>query len=103
MNRMQTQQFICMLPLLVVTLLGCKPASQQKQPETAKSPDSVMADSVKILYVGTYTEKNSPVAGKSNGIYIYELNMNTGRLKLLGNSPHTMNPSYLAIDAGREK
>jgi 6-phosphogluconolactonase len=103
MNRMQILPFICMLPLMVAALLGCKPASQQKQPEASKSPDSVMADSVKILYVGTYTEKNSPVAGKSNGIYIYELNMNTGRLRLLGNSPLTMNPSYLAIDAGKER
>jgi 6-phosphogluconolactonase len=100
---MQTQRFIYFLPVLVVALLGCKPVPQQKQPEMVKSSDSTKPDSVKILYIGTYTEKNSPVAGKSAGIYIYELSMNTGKLRLLGNSPQTLNPSYLAIDANRER
>ena len=35
---------------------------------------------------------------KSTGIYVYELNTNTGKLTYVSSSPHTVNPSYLVAD-----
>src|SRR2546430_15044771 len=46
------------------------------------------------LYVGTYT------SGKSEGIYIYRMNLDTGELKRL-NTMKAVNPSFLAIDASK--
>ena len=46
------------------------------------------------LYVGTYT------SGKSEGIYIYRMNLNTGELKSL-KAIKTINPSFLAIDGSK--
>src|SRR6266550_418945 len=45
------------------------------------------------LYVGTYT------SGKSEGIYAYRMNVETGELKRTG-STKTVNPSFLALHAG---
>lgn len=44
------------------------------------------------LYVGTYT------SGKSEGIYVYRLNMSTGELKHLHTAKGVVDPSYLTID-----
>ncbi len=46
------------------------------------------------LYVGTYT------SGKSEGIYLYRMNLDTGELKRL-NSMKAVNPSFLAIDGSK--
>ncbi len=45
------------------------------------------------LYVGTYT------SGKSEGIYAYRMNVETGELKRNG-STKAVNPSFLALHAG---
>ncbi|HZG54095.1 MAG TPA: lactonase family protein [Pyrinomonadaceae bacterium] len=47
-----------------------------------------------LLYVGTYT------AGKSEGIYVYRMDLSTGALKLSG-SVKANNPSFLAVDERR--
>jgi 6-phosphogluconolactonase len=47
-----------------------------------------------ILYVGTYT------SGKSEGIYIYRMNLETGELKRF-DSTRAVNPSFLAINRRR--
>jgi 6-phosphogluconolactonase len=49
-----------------------------------------------ILYVGTYTR------GKSEGIYIYRMNLTSGELKPVSITRGIANPSYLAIDANRK-
>ncbi|HEX7294868.1 MAG TPA: lactonase family protein [Pyrinomonadaceae bacterium] len=49
------------------------------------------------LYVGTYTSGTS----KSEGIYIYRLNMSTGALKHFKTVKGVVDPSYLAIDRKR--
>ncbi|MCI0664300.1 MAG: lactonase family protein [Acidobacteria bacterium] len=49
-----------------------------------------------ILYVGTYTR------GKSEGIYLYRMNLASGELKPLSITKGITNPSYLAIDAQRK-
>ena len=48
-----------------------------------------------LVYVGTYTEKNS------KGIYAYRFDPNTDRLTPLGLAAETVNPSFLAIDPSR--
>src|SRR5215216_4741902 len=48
-----------------------------------------------ILYVGTYT------TGKSEGIYIYRLNLSTGELRHKSTVTGVVNPSFLAIDPQR--
>lgn len=48
-----------------------------------------------LVYVGTYT------TGKSEGIYIYRMNLSTGELKPLHIVKGTINPSYLEIDRRR--
>jgi 6-phosphogluconolactonase len=49
-----------------------------------------------ILYVGTYTR------GKSEGIYIYRMNLTSGELKPVSIAKEIANPSYLAIDGSRK-
>jgi 6-phosphogluconolactonase len=48
------------------------------------------------LYVGTYT------SGKSEGIYIYRLNMSTGALRHFRTVKNVVDPSYLTIDLKRQ-
>ncbi len=59
--------------------------------QTASSSDSY------LLFVGTYTRKESFVDGKAKGIYVYEMDKKTGALKFLSQSPPTVNPSYLTV------
>src|SRR6266478_3061526 len=49
------------------------------------------------LYVGTYT------SGKSEGIYIYRMNMSTGELKHSNTVKDVVDPSFLAIDRQRRR
>jgi len=61
-------------------------------------PDADAGDSsAQILYIGTYTEDEAHLNGKATGIYVYDLDMNTGRLSYLGTSPATENPSYIYV------
>ena len=48
-----------------------------------------------LLYIGTYTPKGT-------GIYIYSMNPESGKLKYLGVSPSSLNPSYLVIHPNKE-
>jgi 6-phosphogluconolactonase len=48
--------------------------------------------SEQTLYVGTYT------SGKSEGIYIYRLNMSTGELRHLKTVKNILDPSYLTLN-----
>lgn len=50
-----------------------------------------------ILYVGTYTEQEAHVDGKAEGIYVFRMNAETGKLKQVSKSPFTVNPSYLTV------
>ena len=50
------------------------------------------SNSKTLLFIGTYTE------GKpDSGIYIYELNSNTGELKRMSTGENIVNPSFLTI------
>src|SRR5262245_40247054 len=48
-----------------------------------------------LLYVGTYTK------GKSEGIYVYRMNLASGELKPAATVKGVSNPSFLAIDPKR--
>ncbi len=54
------------------------------------------------IYIGTYTEKLPFVDGKAEGIYVYQLDSNCGKLTYLSNTIGPRNPSYLAIDPERK-
>lgn len=94
--KIQTMRTLTLLrySLLVLMLLAlcCKKQSGQTQSTAA---NTVTTD--RILYVGTYTEKEAHVEGKAAGIYMYSLDMVSGRLKYIGISPATINPSYIDV------
>lgn len=48
-----------------------------------------------LLYVGTYTR------GKSEGIYVYRMNLADGQLRHAATVKGISNPSFLAIDPKR--
>jgi 6-phosphogluconolactonase len=48
-----------------------------------------------LVYIGTYT------AGKSEGIYLYRLNLASGELKHVSNTKGVVNPSFLALAPSR--
>ena len=48
-----------------------------------------------LLYVGTYT------TGKSEGIYLYRLNLTSGELKHVSTTKGVVNPSFLALAPSR--
>ena len=48
-----------------------------------------------FVYIGTYT------TGKSEGIYLYRLDLSSGELKLAGTTHHVVNPSFLALSRDR--
>lgn len=47
-----------------------------------------------LVYVGTYT------TGKSEGIYLYRLQLSSGELQRVGVTRGVVNPSYLALERG---
>jgi 6-phosphogluconolactonase len=49
-----------------------------------------------LLYVGTYTR------GKSEGLYVYRMNLASGELKHSATVKGSSNPSFLAIDPARK-
>jgi len=63
--------------LLLITSFGYCQSSKKASPE-------------KYLFIGTYT------SGKSEGIYVYKFNTNTGEFKFVS-SAKADNPSYLAV------
>jgi len=58
---------------------------------------SVRSQAQMTLIVGTYTKKEGHVNGVADGIYVYTLNLNTGRLTYNSTFSDITNPSYLAV------
>ena len=56
-----------------------------------------MGDEKFIMYIGTYTG----MGDDSDGIYILELDAETGAVKIVGSTEKIDNPSYLRIAGGR--
>ena len=51
-----------------------------------------------LVYIGTYTSGKS----KSEGIYIYKLNLDSGELKPFSIAKNVVEPSYLTVDKDRK-
>src|SRR5215468_32349 len=75
---------------LNITGLG---AASLLLPRKVWGPNSVSNELT--LYIGTYT------SGKSEGIYIYRMNSDTGELKHFKTIKGVGDPSFLAIDRKR--
>jgi len=75
--------------LCLVLVLGCQADKKEER--------EVKSDDVEILFVGTYTKKEGHVDGQGEGIYIYEMNKETGALRYLDVSDQIISPSYLAV------
>lgn len=87
--------------ILGILIVACH---SRKSNSTATSTDSLNMknDSSLFLFVGTYTNIDTPLEAKSTGIYIYRMNMHTGALTPYAASPATSNPSYLCIHPNKE-
>lgn len=63
-----------------------------------KQSENMTEDSTfEVLFVGTYTKKEGHVDGQGEGIYIYAMDKETGKLSYLNVSDPTISPSYLAV------
>ena len=62
--------------------------------EWARAPGAKRAGEL-LLYVGTYT------TGKSEGIYLYRLDLSSGELEHFGTTRGVVNPSFLALAPNR--
>jgi 6-phosphogluconolactonase len=70
-------------------LLACLTGSML--PAAAQPGSSQKSKDALLVYIGTYT------SGKSEGIYLYHLDLPTGRLSPRGLAAEAVNPSFLAI------
>ena len=50
-----------------------------------------------IVYIGTYTQTLPHVQGKAEGIYVYQLERESGALHYLSVAPEPINPSFLVV------
>jgi 6-phosphogluconolactonase len=64
-------------------------------PGVARNPRKAPATGKYLVYVGTYTGKDS------KGIYAYRYDAGTGQLTSMGLAAETSNPSFLAVDRSR--
>ena len=80
-----------LLLLATLCLISCesKPAEQTQQ--------SVLDDDKLTLFVGTYTLKEGHVDGQGEGIYVYQMDKETGELSYVSTSEVIISPSYLTV------
>jgi len=79
--------------LICLTACGTSP---EKTTTTAETMETTKSTSP-LLYIGTYTRKEGHVDGKAEGIYIMEMDSETGKLTGLDTITNGINPSYLTI------
>lgn len=51
-----------------------------------------------FAYVGTYTKTEPHVAGKAEGIYVYQVDLSTGALTYVSVARGMVNPSFLTVE-----
>ena len=94
--------FICYL--LFFTVQACKdqPKEQTQEEENAitQTPESTIAPN--FIFVGTYTKKEAHVDGKAEGIYLFEMNPESGDLRMAGINRDIVNPSFLTISPDKK-
>ena len=72
-------------------------AQAQKMANMTVVSEAVAEIPYVFLYIGTYTRKEGHVDGKAKGIYIYQMNTQTGELSYYSETGGIANPSYLTI------
>jgi 6-phosphogluconolactonase len=63
---------------------------------------AVNADQKKYVFIGSYTQKESFVNGKSTGIAIYRFDSFSGQLHQVGTVPAGINPTFLTVSADHQ-
>jgi len=89
-----------MIFVLLFSLVNCKPATTEtskKETSENKAESKKEMNSYKIA-VGTYTRKEGHVDGKADGVYLLEMDKESGRLSIQDTIKNLINPSYLTID-----
>ena len=87
--------FYLSLCLLCLQACNSNKARQLGQPEALDTH-------TEVLFIGTYTLKESHVDGKAEGVYVYEMDKETGELRYVSTSEPTISPSYLAVHPNRQ-
>lgn len=82
--------FVLVLSLLFI--ISCQP----KQQSDTYNNKAMENDAYSFL-VGTYTKKEGHVDGQGEGIYVYEMNKETGAIQQVSVSERIISPSYLTI------
>ena len=80
------REFFSATALGTISLLAARRLQAQPLPDTREM----------LVYIGTYT------TGKSEGIYVYRLNLASGELKRQSATGGIVNPSFVAIDPRRK-
>lgn len=81
--------------IVVSSVISCGSSSTKKANKEVEVDNS--EDHYSLVFIGTYTKKESFVDGKAAGVYVYAFDPGTGGLKYLATSDSTVNPSYIAI------
>ena len=84
------------LVLFVFSLSACGSKAEKTENTT------VVDDNKEILFVGTYTLKEGHVDGKGEGVYVYEMDKETGEISYVSTSDEVTSPSYLAVHPNGE-
>lgn len=80
-------------------LLSC--GNAEPTSTTDSEPDEKTA-ATQTLYVGTYTKKEGHVDGKAQGIYVLEMNIETGELTATDTILNSINPSYVVAHPNKK-
>jgi len=78
-----------------ICLNSCGTPSEETTKKT-ETMETTTSDNP-LIYIGTYTRKEGHVDGKAEGIYIMEMNTQTGKLTGLDTITNGINPSYLTV------
>lgn len=89
------KNFIACL-VLILSFSACQADKKQQTKE------AVVEDDKLTLFVGTYTRKEGHVDGQGEGIYVYEMDKETGALSYVSTSEEITSPSYLAVHPNNE-
>ena len=79
---------------LIITVIAVSTAFKS---DRNNGQQNINGKESELLFVGTYTD-----GGKSQGIYLYQMDIATGALTFTGISAKTQNPSYLVIHPNRK-
>ena len=77
--------------IISILFFGC---TNNEQPKTTQNENTIETKT-NLLFIGTYTKKEGHVDGKAEGIYVYNLDPETGSLTHQSTAKEAINPSFL--------